>query len=233
MRRLLLIAMALLMAVPVVDARRRKPRAGEVENQVYRDAKYDFSFKINDNWSHSRGYEEDAFRVILTQKNWETPPYYLNNPDYTKVPRITVYADTTSMGAFAFVDSLVSQSYQSDQKNEILKEFEILQSQRDWEPVVSIGRKVMEIDGHRALLWTGKVQYKQDVALSASGVGSKQVQENYFGSILGVKKGKTIVAFHVIGEWVYYNRIQSEFMEIVQSLEFFDEEKKEASEEEG
>lgn len=232
MKRLLLIALVLLMAVPVVDARRRKPRAGEVEDKVYRDATYDFSLRIEDNWNFSRGYEEDAFRLILTQKNWETPPYYLDNPDYTKVPRISVYADTTSMGVFAFIDSLVSPKYESEQKDEILREFEIFQRDPDWEPIVPIGRKVLEIDGQRAVLWTGKVQYKQDVALSASGAGSKRIRENYFGSILGVKKGNTIVALHVMGEWVYYDRIQAEFLKMAQSLDFTtDEEEKDETKE--
>jgi hypothetical protein len=112
-----------------------------------------------------------------------------------------------------------------------MKEFEILQPDPDWEPVVPIGRKVLEIDGQRALLWTGKVQYKQDVALSASGVGGKRIKENYFGSILGVKKDNTIVLFHVMGEWVYYSRVQSEFMEMVQTLDFKGDEKEKKKQE--
>lgn len=233
MRRLLLIAMVLLMAAPVVDARRRKPRAGTVEDRVYKDATYDFTFRISDNWDYSRGYDEDPFRITLTQSNWETPPYYLNNPDYTKVPRVVVYADTTSIGVFDFLDSLVSESYDSDQKDEILKEFEILQPNQDWEEVIPIGRRVMEIDGERAVLWTGKVQYTMEVALSASAVGGKRVREYYFASILAAKSGKTIVMFHVIGEWVYYDRISADFMEMIQSLDFAGNDKKSKPKESG
>ncbi|MCK4462358.1 MAG: hypothetical protein KAW46_11180, partial [candidate division Zixibacteria bacterium] len=126
MKRLLVILLALLVMIPAVSARRKKAKAGKVTDNVFVDVKYGFQIDLPDDWKYKVGYDKSHFRLFLIQKNYEVPPDYQDAPDYTQVPRIVIWVDTTTLGAAAFIDSLVSQTYRSDQKKDILKEFELL-----------------------------------------------------------------------------------------------------------
>ena len=220
MKRLLIFGALLLMLAPAVDARRKRDKAGAIKDGVYTDKMYEFTVAMNEGWKVSIMKNEKPFRLVLVQKNYLIPTDYQEAPDYTKVPRIVVYADTTSMGVFAFVDSLVSESYDSDQKGEIKKEFEIL-NERD---VIPRGLKRVEIGGERGVIWQGQVKYVNEVATSASSIGGKRVYGAYGAAIIGVKRGDTIILFHVMSEWQYFNAVLQETMGFVNSFTWGDNE---------
>ncbi|HOP06882.1 MAG TPA: hypothetical protein PLF13_06275 [candidate division Zixibacteria bacterium] len=225
MRRLVLVLLLLTLCLPSAFARRKKAKAGTVDKLTFVDDKYQFSLKLLDNWKYKIGDEEENVRLTLVQKNYQIPPDYMDAEDYTQVPRIVVWSGETNLSPTAFVDSLLSDSYDSDQKDDIYKEFELINESSAGsgtyrEELVPKGKKTFELDGQQALLWKGYVKYMKEVALSASSTGGKRVRGAYGGSIVAVKKGQNIVLFHVICEWQYYPQIESEMMEMVSSLKW-------------
>ena len=218
MRRLLLIVMALLVCVPIAQAARKKAKAGEVEGQVYDDKQFGFSFKLDPDWKYKINKDDEHNRMILTQANFQVPPQYLDAPDYTKVPRIVVWADTTTLSPFAFLDSLTSTTYNSGQKKEVLSEFEILVDDLEREQLVPRRRETKEIAGEKGFYWTGRAPYVKEVSLSASEAGGKRVRGAYTGTIVGVKKGNVLVMFHMMCEEQYFLDIDAELMAMVGTL---------------
>ena len=232
MKRLLLIAVAIMICLPSADARRRSPKAGKVKDGWYVDSKYDFKMNLpSDNWKVSLGDEDDDTRLVLIQKNYQVPSYYLDAEDYAQVPRLTVFMAESDMGAVAFRDSLVSKTYDSDQKNNILREFEILnrQSLGDMErdELITKSRPTPYINDLRAAEWFGDVGYTKNVTLSVSSQGAKRVRGRLSGAVVVVKNGNKMLLFHAISEDNAFEAVWNELQPVVESLEWSAENKKE------
>jgi hypothetical protein len=219
-----MVCLAVLVCLSSVHARRKVVKAGSVSESVYTDRTYDFSLKLNEGWKYKINPDKNNFRIVMTQKKWEAPAYYQNAEDYTKVPRLVIWCDTTTLGVFPFVDSLVAEEYRSDQKKELMKELEILVNEPGWEPLVPRGRKTKEIAGEKAVHWKGQVSYTMYVSLSSSSKANKRVKGKYGATIVAVKKENTMVLFYMMCEWDYYQRIEAEIMEIVSSLTWIEPE---------
>ncbi|MEA1981695.1 MAG: hypothetical protein U9N54_12095 [candidate division Zixibacteria bacterium] len=223
MRKLLIILLALILAVPLTFARRPRSKSGEVEKMVFTDKKHDFQITLLEDWKYSIKKNEDDFRIVLTKKNYEIPPDYLDAPDYTMVPRIVLWVGEDKMSPFQFIDSLISDSYDSDNKGEIKKEFEILNDNISEQGNVrnelsTRKKKAMEINDKKAFLWTGQMIYRKDIAESASSVGGKRVNGKYGGAIVVLKDEKQVFAFHLICEWNYFETNLNELMKVVSSF---------------
>ncbi len=223
MRRALLVLLALTFCIPVGYAKRRGDKAGKVTDNVYTDKQYGFSLALNKEWKYSIRKNKDNYRIVLTQKNYEIPPDYMDAPDYTQVPKLVVWVDTTSYSASAFIDSLISENFKSDQKKDVFREFDILNaasaaSGTYRENLVPKGKKTFSLADEKAIRWTGSVAYMKEVALSASSDSGKRVRGAFGGTIVGVKHGKLIVLFHMICEWVYHPQIEVDVMEMINSM---------------
>jgi len=237
MKKLILACLVLALFVPSLQARKKKEEAGKVKDLVYTDKKYDFSFSINKGWNYNIQANKENFRVVLTQRSYDNPPDYLDTPEYTKVPRIVVYADTSSISALVFLDSLVSGTYSSDQKQEILKEFEIINEQAveegtERDKTVTRKRGTITIDELSAALWEGKANYRKYVSTSISAIGGRRVYGAYGGGVVVAKKDNTIVLFHVISEWNYFANIMQDALAMITTLNWGSEKKEEKKEKE-
>ncbi len=216
MKRLLLFAMVVLLSVPTVEAGRKQTRAGKIKNDsIYVDSRYDFQLILHENWKPRVKNDDEKCRLTLMQKNYAIPADYVSAPDYTQVPRVDVYVDTTTMNVHSFLDSLLADDYKSDQKSEIVKAFEFLQ-QPD---IIPKGRSRLELNGASGVFWQGQSKYMKEIQLSASSVGGKRVYGSYGGAIAAVKMGgNKILMFHVMCEWPYYNQVLSEVQIMIRSV---------------
>ena len=237
MKRLIIVGLVLALAVSAADARRKRPKAGKVKDRVYCDNQYGFCMTLDEHWKYSIGYAKDHFRLVLTQKNYEIPPDYMDAPEYTKVPRIVVYADTSSMTSSQLLDSLISETYSSDQKKEILKEFEILNrsmveegTERD--ATVTRKKRTLVIDGEPAAEWHGRAEYRKYVQTSATAIGGTRVYGAYGGGVVVAKKGDVVVLFHVISEWAYFENIMKQAISMISTLDWPDDKPEEVKGEE-
>ncbi len=225
MKRLLLLLLAIVVCIPSVEARRKSPKAGTVENGVYEDAVYNFQITLPEGWDITVKKKDDPARFVLIKKNYQIPPDYIDAEDYTEVPRLTVYMAESPMSAIAFRDSLVSKTYDSDQKNDIRKYFEILNEQSlgegtTREPVITKSRPTSYIDSLPAALWTGECRYFKNITISVSSQSTKRVVGGYGGGIIVVKNGDRLLLFHLMCEDMYFDQNWKEIMPVVQSLKW-------------
>ncbi len=220
MKRLLMLGIAVLLLVPAVQARRKQGKAGKIADNVYRDNKYGFELVLHENWKAKVGKDKDQIRLRLTQRNYGVPADYIDAKDYTTIPQLVIYVDTTSFGPHVFIDSLTNDAYRSEQKKEILKEFEILNENE----LIPKTRSRLEIGGQSALLWKGQAKYTKEVQASASAISGKRVKSSYGGAIAAVKQGDNIILFYVMTEWGFFDPVMAEVMTVVQSLKFPQEE---------
>lgn len=226
MKKVIIACLILAIVVTSANAGRRREMSGSVEKNVFTDKNYNFSLTLNDEWKYSLQKNEDNFRLLLTQRNYEIPPDYISAPDYTYIPRIILWTDTSSMHPYAFLDSLVSKTWNTDQKKEILKEFEILNpipisgGQRD--EAVPRGRKPVEIGGEQAVLWQAKAKYIKEVATSASDLAGTRVYGSYGGAIVVAKHGNRMFVFHIMSEWDFFEAILQHAFKIIGTMKFED-----------
>lgn len=214
MKRVLTVLLAVLVTVASVEAGRKREKSGKVENGTFTDATYGFSLKAGDNWGVKLMDADANFRVSFAQKKFDVPPDYIQAPDYTKVPRLILWVDTSSMGPFPFIDSLISPTYKSKQKSDILKEFELL-TERD---VLPKGRKPFTVGADKGAFWEGRVPYTKEIQTSASGGSVRRVKLAYYGSILAVKRGDKMLVFHLMSEETFYETIYQDALAIINSL---------------
>ncbi len=225
MRRFLVILLICTVMAPAVFARKPKDKAGKVTDMVYKDKKLNFSITLDDGWKYSIQKNKSKYRFILVKKNYDIPSDYIDAPDYTMIPRITLWVDTTSMSPFVFIDSLLSPTYKSKQKNNLYKEFDILNDNISEqgsirERLITRKKKAFEIGKNKALRWSGQMKYRKEVATSSSSIGGKRVIGAYGGSLIAVKNGDTIYMFHMICEWNYFDALVAEMTRIVQTIKF-------------
>ena len=220
LRKLLVVLMLLLVVVPAVEARRRTPTAGNIEDDVYTDSKYDFQLTIPEGWKPSVNKEGDHARLVLTQKKYDIPLDYINVPHYTWVPTLTVFVDTAEMNLHIFIDSLLTKEYDSDTKKAIEKEFEFLSQQE----IIPKGRTRLEVAGESGVLWIAQAKYTKIVQTSASSVGGKRVYGNYGGAIAAVEHNGHMYMFFLMCEWNYFDSIMAEVEQIISSLKFVPQE---------
>ncbi len=224
MRKLLLLSLIVLLAVPTVFSARKKDKAGKVSDYVYTDKKHDFSLTLNEKWKYKIQKNKSDFRLVLTQINYPIPPEYVTAPDYTKIPKMVMFVVESKLAPKAFIDSLVSPSYKSKSKKELKKEFEILSMSSSTgfapEKLVSRKKKALNLDGKTGAYWTGQVKYTNEVSVSASSRGGKRVKGIYGGAIAAIKDGDKIVVFHLIAEWNHFQSAFKDGLEIIKSLDF-------------
>ncbi len=206
MKRWMMWGIVLLVVATAAFAARKKEAAGVVKDKVYQDAEYGFQFKVNDNWSAKVNKTDLNSRVILIQKNWATPPQYAAAKDYTYIPHVVVFADTTSLSAGAFIDSVLSPTYKSKAKKEITKEFEFL----DLPDRVVKNRRVMTVAGQTAVMWHAESKYVKEIAETASSSAGIRVSGAYSGMMLAVKSGNVILLYHLMCESNFFNEVMTE-----------------------
>lgn len=215
MRRLTGILVLVLIIISVAEAKRKKDPAGTIsKDMVYEDGDFGFQIKLADNWKANPGKSDDDVRLVLVQKVYGTPDQFKNNPSYTMVPRVVFYADTSTMGASALLDSLLSPTFESKQKKAMLREFEFLRERE----IVPKNRRPMTIAGETGVIWEGTTKYTRDIPASASSEAVTRVAGGYGGGLILVKHGKNILAIHVMAELQFFNDVFRDVQGMVSSI---------------
>jgi hypothetical protein len=214
MKRAIVVFSVLALMAASVEARRKKEPAGTVADMVYRDNTFGFQLKLSENWSTKVRNDEENFRLVMMQKKYGTPSRYSNAPDYTQIPRIVVYADTSSLSAGALLDSILSPTFKSKQKKEMMKEFELLAQPN----LIPKDKRVITVDKQTGIVWEASARYTKDVSVSASSAAGMRVEGAYEGVIIVVKKDNFVVLFHMMCESDFFDSVVKEMLDIVGSL---------------
>jgi len=220
MKKILIAVLALAMMVNLAAARRGAKKAGEITDGVYYDRTYDFSLEIpEDVWNTSIKKDKDRVRLILTKDQYDIPIHFTHAPNYTQVPRITVYIDTLPMDLRMYVDSLLSDEYKSDQKNKIIEEFDLLFG--DYNPRSMTKVKVADAEGYFTM---GERQYTMTVAKAGSEADRGDVVTEYYGGgIYFFEHDNHVYMFHFICENLYASVEIQDFTKLMEGFAFVDD----------
>jgi hypothetical protein len=217
MKRILVMLIALLICVNIADARRKKEVSGVVTDGVYQDNRFGFKFTVHTNWQARLRKDEDNFRVVLTQKNYGIPPDFRSAQDYTYIPRLVIYADTSSLSPVAMMDSLRSATYKSKQKKAILSEFEFLTQPE----IIPKGKKMPQIAGESGLVWEGQAKYAKDIQVSQSSNAGTRVNGSYSGTIILVKgEDGIMLIMHLMCETNFHEAVYEEVAAMLNTFAF-------------
>ena len=129
---------------------------------------------------------------------------------------MVVYVDTTSFPEQIFLDSLISDKYKSDQKNEMLQEFKLLFG--DISSVRSSKVKFGDVEGVKL-----SCERRYSINVQRQGIDGDQadlVTNYYGGSLFVVKKDKTIIIFHFICEKIYFAAEDADFTKLIAGFKF-------------
>ncbi len=216
MKKVMILLLMVVSVVSIADARKRKSKAGEISGGVYTDSKYGFSLVISDKWDTSIKNDDSKVRLILIKKQYDIPNEYRHAPTYTQVPKVIVYVDTSSLPTPVFADSLISDKFKSDQKNEMLQEFKLLFGDfvREKSSKISIG----DVEGIRV---SGERRYTLNVQRQGIDGDMADLVTNYYGgSMFFIKKDKTLIIFHFICEKAYFAAEDADFTKLIESFKF-------------
>ncbi len=124
----------------------------------------------------------------------------------------------------------MSETWDSKQKKELLKELEILSSMpasgTKREKTIPRGRKPVKLSGEQGILWQAKSIYIKEIAVSATALAGKRVYGGYGGAIVVVKNGNRVFVFHLMTEWDYFKSTLIEALKIISTLNFKAEDRK-------
>ena len=228
-KRLLITFIVLVLAVNIAGARKTS-KAGKIAGGIYTDAKYNFSFGINDDWDTSIKKGKKPVRITLIKKEYDIPMHFQHASTYTTIPKITVYADTTSLGLKQFVDSLLNDKYKTSQKKAIMEKFKLLYG--DYTSKKSSKKVVGELVGYKI---SGEQKYS--IRVSSAGTGGDEtsgsfgdydvVSDLYGGSVFFAKQGNIIVMMHFICESLYFDTLDLDFEKIIKTFKFGESPEKE------
>ncbi len=221
-RRIFIGLFGVLLLVNLAGAKKIE-KAGKIADGTYIDSEFGFSFEVPDEWDSSIKKDKSAVRIALTKKEYDIPLHFQHVPSYTTIPKITVYADTTSLALNQFIDSLLSDKYSTSQKKNILGEFKILFG--DFQLKKNAKKIVGDLAG-----WKISGEQKYTVRVTSSGNAGDEtsgsfgeydvITDFYGGSVFFAKYGKTIIMMHFICEARYFASMDLEFDDIVKSFKF-------------
>ena len=123
-RYVFIFAACALQLAPAVFAA-KKVKAGALVKQQFSDTAMGYSLTFPEEWKVSVKGNSEAYRVVAQQKDFDVPPKYTHAPDYTTIPQIKIWVDTTTLDVRAFLDSLKSTSFRSPQKDAMFQEFDL------------------------------------------------------------------------------------------------------------
>ena len=197
---------------------RKKDLAGEIVNGAYIDDDYGFSLVVPDVWDYSIKKSKSPVRLIMSKKQYDVPIHFQHAPNYTTVPRVTVFIDTTSLTVDQFVDSMLADGFKSKQKNRIFQEFMGMYGNFQLKK-----RSHMSVGGIDGVRISTQLRYTLEVARAGSESDRADVVSDYYGgSLFFAKKGNNIYLVNLVCEWRYFDSIEKEFIEVLNGFKFIE-----------
>ena len=214
MRRLLIVLLAILICVPTAFARKKSKKSGDIENNVYTDAAYDFQITILENWKPELQKPDKELRLVLTQQQPEIPPELMQFPGMARVPALNIHIDEVEFTPAVYVDSLISSAYSSKVKKEVLRDLQPLEENLSFEGLKTVAKDFIEIDGQEAIQWQGTVHY-----LKKLGMG-ETIPRAYSVGIIAVKKDNLMLTCLLSCESMFFPKIFKEVLEMAHSVKW-------------
>ncbi len=199
--------------LPTVFARTKKDKTGTITDSVYTDAEYGFKFTIKNNWEGKVFTEPSNYRLQVEQTNPEIPPEYTDYADQMPRPTMSVYMATTDLAPLAFVDSLLSETYKSDQKKEILQDIDFYDENVTFQGFTTRIKKEIKIGELKGVEWEGSATYKIKM-------GEQTMNNEVALGLIGVRKGDHILLFLTGHDKRFFRKLFDEATEMAMSVKW-------------
>jgi len=162
MKRILVIPiLAALVAIPCEAGRPRKksPKAGKTKDNIYTDSKYGLSLELPGGWWTKIQKDEKQCRLILEQKSYDVSTTMSQYRDKFGPPTARIWMVEMPFASSELVDSLLSETYESDIKTELLYNLDEPTSTLQADEYKTTNRTTVKLDTSFAVVWQGTVKY--------------------------------------------------------------------------
>lgn len=212
--KLILFFMAVLIAIPAVQARPKPKRAGDIDKGVYTDKTYGFSFKVLDNWQDDIQKPDSDIRIYLKQKDNKIPPELMPYPTMAQVPEMEALIFEVDMTAGEYIDSLTSQTYSSDAKKEILKAVFTLEEKVFFEKLQRSEKTSIEAGDREIVKWRGKMNFTKRL-----GMGD-EIPRSYGLTLWTAEKDGKMLVFTLVCEVGFQKELVEEAEQMITTLKW-------------
>ena len=203
---------------------KKKPKSGEVDGRAFTDSKFDFSITLPEGWKISLKPKKSPLRFVSLKKDYAIPMHFRVAPNYTEIPKIKIYVDTTSLDVRDFVDSLASRTFDSPQKRNIVAVFEILDG-RYKRPRI---RRLRLENGLKGRRLSTKLKYTTNVQAPGE-LTSTVVTDFLSGQIAFFERDDHVVMIYLVSESLFYKTNAELFEKVLETLSFSEKPEKEES----
>jgi len=214
MKRLLIVSLVILICLPSAFARKKRAKSGEIKNNVYTDATYNFKLTILENWEAELQKPKKQCRLVLQQKDHKIPGELMAYPGLAKVPTLEIHIIEESLNPGALVDSIASNSYKSKNKKEILKNILQLEENLYFDGLTRENKKSLEIDGKKAARWDGGSHFTKKISMDET------IPRTYGVGMVAINNGELTIVCLLDCEKTFYNELIKEVVTIAESLKW-------------
>ncbi len=215
MKRLVIVLLAILICVPSIYGRRVRPKSGEIDDGVYKDAKYELKFNIHDNWKADLQKPDSDMRLELAQQDYEIPPELMNMPQKTRIPILQIFMhEVPDKTPAVFIDSITSYTYNSDVKDDLMQDIIVLEERVEYEGLKKTNDYSTKIDSLPAFIWEGTANFSEYSDMTTS------FDRSFGVALIAVKHENNMLSFVVSCEGMYLPDIMKEVKAMAESIEW-------------
>jgi len=188
-----------------------------VDDSIYVDSKFGFSFVKPDTWKFKDIHgNKDIERVLLLKKAPVIPAQFSNARSLFTVPQVTILADETEMTPREYRDFFLDDDKKDDLKKKAYSKFIILQidSKYYFEPTKKRSAKV---GGHHAVKIVGKKQYSY---LSEE---TGTISDFISAYIYIIEADNGLILMECVGEREMWDVLEPEFDMLIDGFSFAEE----------
>lgn len=218
-RILALVAVGLAVSVVTATAA-KKQKTGVIENNVYRDNLYGFTFQAIDNWKFDKPRKEKPEkprreRFTLVQKNYQIPAERRDNQEDFTPPGLGLWVDTTSLSVDSFAVEIANPKSKLKARKEVMRVFSDLESSSFKYEVQS----AIQIDGADGVVQNYRVDYEVQLY--------DRVRDRYrilevilLGDLYIVKNQGRVFVFFFRVENFNYRQVKVEIQKMILTMDF-------------
>lgn len=196
-----------------------KGKVGTVKDGWYNDARFGFSLSIPQEWKEAGIKDEpNPERIVLA---WRKPRATLklrDNPNEALKPYARIYADSSSLSALAFFDSLREGSSKNDFRDKILSKSTFFERGMSNPPEIS-PVDAMKLAGRDAYRWYIRREYS--VQIQKDEVTPPQLVRDYrVGYVYIIPSDGWILYLEMACENQFRDDFEDEFKKVAFSITF-------------
>jgi hypothetical protein len=197
----------------------KKEKVGVVKDGWYSDSRFGFSVFMPSDWKDAGAKDEPSpERIAFIWRKARIPLKLKNNPNEALKPFVRIFADSTTMSAREFLDSLNVGSTKDSYRDKILSKSTFFERGLSNPPEITPAEAV-KIGGRDALRWHVRREYS--VQYQKDEVTPPQLIRDYRVGYVYIIPGEgTLLYLEMACENQFRDDMEGEFQKVVSSITF-------------